>query len=132
MFSLPYFILIFPDSPLIFSILPYFALFFPNFLTRKGGMLLDAIFSPRILFFFLYSRGAWLRGKQKNLFFLVLTFTPVRARRQSHYGILHKIIYLLGQDVNSFLRLACLKQRDCCVYMNFMIILMIGVQFNVD
>ena len=49
-FFLPYFILIFPISPLFslfFLISPYFP---PNFLTRKGGMLLDAIFSPGILF----------------------------------------------------------------------------------
>ena len=41
-------------------------------------MLLDAIFSPRILFFFFLLQGAWLRGKQKTyFFFLVLTITPV-------------------------------------------------------
>ena len=59
----------FPDFPLIFSILPYFALFFSNFLTRKGGMLLDAIFPRESSSFFFYSRGAWLRVKQKTYFF---------------------------------------------------------------
>ena len=76
-FFLPFFNLIFlisPLSSLFFPILPYF---FPNFLTRKGGMLLDAIFSPRILFFFFTHGGrGWGENFKKPIFFLVLTITP--------------------------------------------------------
>ena len=66
----------FTDFPIIFSNLPYFALFFSQFSYSKGGILLDAIFPPRILFSFFYSRGAWLRGKQKTYFFFSAHFHP--------------------------------------------------------
>ena len=43
-------------------------------------MLLDAIFSPWILFFFLL-KGGKVEGKTKNLFFfLVLTITPANPK----------------------------------------------------
>ena len=59
----------FPDSPLIFSILPYFALFFPQFSYSKGGNVIRCHFFPANPFLFFYSRGAWLRGKQKTYIF---------------------------------------------------------------
>ena len=39
-----------------------------QFSYSKGGMLLDAIFSPRILFFFLI-KGGVVKGKTKNILF---------------------------------------------------------------
>ena len=61
---------------------PYFlysSLFSPKFSYSKGGMLLDAIFSLRILFFFFfYSRGAWLREKRKTYFFFSAHYHPCK------------------------------------------------------
>ena len=85
--AFPLFFLFFLPDFFSFPILSWFsrfpsyflfsALFFPNFLTRKGGMLLDAVFPCESSSSF-FSRGAWLRGKQKtnNFFFFSAHYHP--------------------------------------------------------
>ena len=72
-------------------------IFFPIFLLERGNVVRCHFFSPRILFFFFYSRGAWLRGKQKKLFFFSAHYHPWCSSKRmmyADYKILTKFFFI--------------------------------------